>query len=223
MDNDNSLLKWTGAAVGTVVVCFLLGYFILPKGGGAQEPSPQIAAASPTPSPSPMPLQESTTKPLKLKDITEADAEARRKEEERKAAEAAQAALAASPSPTPEAPPDENGTEVVVDNPPTSGDAPPPTPEPTPEPKSETPRPTPPSPPVRTVPDALYRVRVGDSYATRDDAESLAGELRGRGFQPIVIKAGKGFAVQVGAFKERKGAEEKQKELTNNGYDARIK
>jgi hypothetical protein len=72
-------------------------------------------------------------------------------------------------------------------------------------------------------PDTVYRVRVKDAFNSHDDADQLASELKGRGFSATVMPSGKGrFEVQVGAYKDKKRAEEKQKELEKNSYKTRV-
>lgn len=247
MDNDKSLLKWSGAAVATVVVCFFLGYFILPRTRG-DEPQPPAPTPSPEPTPAPRQLavEAVPTQRLTLNDITAQKEAERRKLEERKKQDALAAEKAARDAETAAGGGAEDGTLTLT---PDNGAIPPPdgTPPPTdgttapPEPATDNPgapRVSVPPPagdvkPAGTEPrtgaerptgsDSLFRVRVGDPVASRSAADTLAGELRGRGFQPIVLKTDRGYVVQMGAFRDRKGAEEKQKELADKGYDAHIR
>lgn len=251
MDNDKSLIKWSGAAVGTVIVCFFLGYFILPR-GRTDEPTQETAmAATPTPTPAPQPLvaEPVVTQRLALTDITEKkEAERRRLEEKQKqetlaaekAARDAEAAAAEGnadgdgsitmtpdtgavppsdggiPEPNGVPPGDAKPVREGAEGPPTPKvSVPPPTGDVVPAPERRSPDPA--------TNDNLFRVRIGDPHASRGPADSLASELRGRGYQPIVLKTDRGFVVQIGAFRDRKGAEEKQKELAASGYDARIR
>ena len=67
----------------------------------------------------------------------------------------------------------------------------------------------------------LYRVQVG-AFSVRANADSLANELKGRGYSPIVITSGGLYKVQVGAFSVRANAEALVNELKVKGYDAII-
>ena len=56
MDSDNSALKWTAAAVGVILVCFCLGYYVLgpnarpgARGVGADPNGITIVATNPSP------------------------------------------------------------------------------------------------------------------------------------------------------------------------------
>ena len=77
MDSDNPTLRWSLAAVGVVVVCFCLGYFVFGSKGST---APEVAVASPSPEPTPaaLPVTMVNNQPLQVEDIT-AEKEAERK------------------------------------------------------------------------------------------------------------------------------------------------
>jgi len=220
MDSDNPTLKWSLAAVGVVVVCFCLGYFVL----GSKGPAPTLQAtpssATPVPQPSNLPVTMVENQELTVQDVTaEKEAERKRKEEaERKKREAAQKAAEelATPdpeaTPTPEATPDPDAT---------------PTPEPTPTPKAEaTPKPEPTATPKPAESKTLFRVRVGGSFKTHEEAEKTVALLQGRGYAAVIkadMRGGKKvYHVQVGAYSDAKSAERTKTEMENNGFDASI-
>jgi cell division protein FtsN len=101
---------------------------------------------------------------------------------------------------------------------------PPPDTEPT-RPSPE-PKPLPPAPePEPSASSVLHRVRVG-TFEKRDNAQALATELSGRGFQAVTSPAqvnGKTvYHVQVGAFRNETEARNQQKALERNGYDTTL-
>lgn len=220
MDADNPTLKWSLAAVGVVVVCFCLGYFVLGSKGPAQGPQPTPATATPAPQPSNLPITMVENQSLNVQEVTaEKEAERKRKEEaEKKKKEAAQAAQElATPdpdaTPTPEPTPDPDAT---------------PTPEPTPTPKAEaTPKPEPTATPKPTAENkSLFRVRVGGNFKTHEEAEKTLALLQGRGYAAVIkadMRGGKKvYHVQVGAYSDQKSAERTKAEMENNGFDASI-
>ncbi|MDX1934643.1 MAG: SPOR domain-containing protein [Capsulimonadales bacterium] len=93
-----------------------------------------------------------------------------------------------------------------------------PTPKPTPEPKAAAVAETRPNGP-------RFRVQVG-SYNSKQAADNIAGELRGRGFSTSIVTEESGskatFHVQVGAYNNRANASNTLRELEANGYEARI-
>lgn len=220
MDSDNPTLKWSLAAVGVVVVCFCLGYFVLGSKGPAPTAQATPSLATPAPQPSNLPVTMVENQELNVQDVTaEKEAERKRKEEaERKKLEAAQKAAEelATPdpeaTPTPEATPDPDAT---------------PTPEPTPTPKAEaTPKPEPNATPKPAESKTLFRVRVGGSFKTREEAEKTVALLQGRGYAAVIkadMRGGKKvYHVQVGAYSDEKSAERTKTEMENNGFDASI-
>lgn len=305
MENDKSLLKWSVAAVATVVVCFLLGYFVLPKGRDdmpekiVQEPAPSPAAQSPAPS-------ADTTQPdrLALRDVT-----AKKAEEERAEADRLRSDAAATPAEPGKEDPSVDSDSMVLepDNaavPPPDADAGTPTnettspgvppatnppaaptsaqepksppatkpisdrasapstapsktqsPERVPErpnlppkrsdkPKSDETRsrpdrrpklsePAPPKAEVRpagtreTVPNPdrsqLLRVRVGGVAKKRAETDAVVNRLRDKGFKPMVLPSDGGYVVQIGAFRDRAGADRQRALLSKAGFDAEIR
>lgn len=235
MDSDNPTLKWSLAAVGVVVVCFCLGYFVFGSKAPrlASEPS-VVAQATPSPVPSGLPITVVDNQGLQIEDVTaEKEAQQKRKEEEeRKKREAAQKAAEEAllePTPAPE--------ETPVEDP----DVPTPSPEPdkTGE-NTEKEKPTP-APSIADKPTvtketgtepkdasakSLYRVRVGGSFRSREEAEKTIELLRGRGYAAVIkadLRGGKKvYHVQVGAYSDSKSAERTKTEMENNGFDASI-
>lgn len=67
----------------------------------------------------------------------------------------------------------------------------------------------------------LYRVQVG-AFSVRTNAEALANELIGQGYDAIIVTSGTLYKVQVGAFSVRANAEALVAELKSKGYDAII-
>ncbi|HVK04738.1 MAG TPA: SPOR domain-containing protein [Armatimonadaceae bacterium] len=158
--------------------------------------------------------------------------------------------VTASPSP-PAVGPDEEGEPAAARPPRTAGPDTPvtapnsvpvaaPAPMPSPLPPRETPPPAPPAtrpgnstppaaaPPTAGAPPAgpLFRVRVG-TFAERENAQNLATELNGRGYQAS-IQSDRGangktvYRLQVGAYRDEKNAREIVAELKANGYDATL-
>jgi cell division protein FtsN len=228
MDSDNPTLKWSLAAVGVVVVCFCLGYFVL----GSKGPAPTVQAtpslATPAPQPSNLPVTMVENQELTVQDVTEEkEAERKRKEEaERKKREAAQKAAEELATPDPDATP----TPEATPNPDAT-----PTPEPTPTPKAEaTPKPEPTATPIpKATPTpkpieskTLFRVRVGGTFKTHEEAEKTVALLQGRGYTAVIkadMRGGKKvYHVQVGAYSDEKSAERTKTEMENNGFDASI-
>ena len=243
MDSDNPTLRWSLAGVGVVVVCFCLGYFVFGTKGSA-EPAVTVQT-TPSPEATPASLQVTTVENqgLQVEDITaEKEAERKRKEAAEKAkleaklkaeaAKAAEEALKAEATPAP----DDESTDPDVAKPKADDEKPKAEDE---KPKADDEKPKAdedknktddekPKPEADKEPSSksLYRVRVGGSKSSRDDAEKLVAELRGRGYTPSIIadqRKGKTvFHVQAGAFSDADGAERRRKELENNGYDVRI-
>ena len=237
MDSDSPTLKWSLAAVGVVVVCFCLGYFVFGSKGTpvVNEPSPTLA--TPSPPPLSLPLTAVDNQGLRVEDVTaEKEAARKRKEEEQRAkleaAQKAADAAAAEPTPAPE--------EVPVETPT-------PSPEPAkraetsekekpPVPEKEKPTPAPADKPTVTKEagiepkeasaKSLYRVRVGGNFPSREDAEKTIALLRGRGYAAVIkadLRGGKKvYHVQVGAYSDSKSAERTKTEMENNGFDASI-
>lgn len=236
MDSDNPTLRWSLAGVGVVVVCFCLGYFVFGTKSPAE--SDTIVQTTPSPEATPASLQVTTVENqgLQVEDITaEKEAERKRKEAAEKAkqeaklkaeaAKAAEEALKAEATPAP----DEETVEPDVAKPKADDEKPKADDE---KPKADDEKPKVDDEKPKAEPDkepsskSLYRVRVGGSKSSRDDAEKLVAELRGRGYTPSIIadqRKGKTvFHVQAGAFSDEDGAERRRKELENNGYDVRI-
>ena len=67
----------------------------------------------------------------------------------------------------------------------------------------------------------IYRVQVG-AFSVKANADNLANELRGKGYNSIVVTVGGLYKVQVGAFSIRSNAETLANELKAKGYDAVI-
>lgn len=231
MDSDNSALKWTAAAVGVILVCFCLGYYVLGpnarRGTGTTDPNGiTIVALKPSPSPSDTGIfitEKTAEIEAKRKKLAEAAAKKKADDEAKKLAEDAAAKLkaeaaaakkAAEATPTPTPSPDPTPTPEETASPDAT-----PTPESTDEP---TPTPAPTATPVSKI---IYRVRVG-SYDSQDTARSLATELNGRGYSTSVVIDRSGdktlYQIQVGAFRDEKTAKDTQKELKTNGYEATI-
>ncbi len=244
MDSDNPTLKWSLAGVGVVVVCFCLGYFVF----GTKGPSEPVTTVQATPSPAATPgsLQVTSVdnQPLHVEDITaEKEAERKRKEAVEKAKleaklkeEAAKAAATPVPDETTssnEEPvnTDEENTKPATDVEKPATDVEKPATD-VDKPKTDVEKPKTDVEKPKAVAEkepsskSLYRVRVGGAKSSREDAERLVAELRGRGYTPSIIadqRKGKTvFHVQAGAFSDADGAERRKKELENNGYDARI-
>lgn len=254
MDSETPVLKWTAAAVGVIVACFCLGYYVLgPSARGGGQEAGTAKSGEPTPKPTALAVAqiEERTEQVEAKRRAEEEKkrkdeeERKRKEEEKKKAEEEKKKLEeekklleASPSPSPS--PDGTPTPTPTpETPPATseGNEKPPTPEGQPEQPKATPTPTPtpaptPTPTPKPTPtperrsDDLHRVRVGGRFDSREKAAALAAELAGRGFPASVIAEKRGdktvFRVQAGAYRDRSKAEEKEKELSSNGYSVSI-
>ncbi len=261
MDSENPTLKWSLAAVGVVVVCFCLGYFVFGTKGAPSDATPAVATSSPEPTPSGLQITAVESQGLQVEDITaEKEAARKRKEEAERAREEAKLKAAdpgiieASPSPSPDetltdtkdedpsktepdpVKPEVDPTTTEPDKTKSEGDKPKVEPDKT-KPEGDKPKVEPDKPKTegekskteseKTVASKnLFRVRIGGAKSTRDDAEKLVAELRGRGYTPTIIadqRKGKTiYHVQAGAFSDSDGAERRKKELENNGYDARV-
>ncbi|MES2465062.1 MAG: SPOR domain-containing protein [Armatimonadota bacterium] len=208
MDSDNSALKWTAAAVGVILVCFCLGYYVLgpnarPDGRRpAQDSSGLTIVAKAPPATPPSPgifITEKTAEieakrkkaaeEAKKKAEEEEKKKAKEEEEKKKAEEeAAEKAALTSPSPDPTPTPESTPTPEETATP-----EPTPTPESTETPTPATPTPTPtPAAATRTI----YRVRVG-GYDSEESARSLAAELNGRGYSTSVVTDRSGLVTSV--------------------------
>ncbi|WP_395091202.1 SPOR domain-containing protein [Armatimonas sp.] len=238
-------MKWSLAAVGVVVVCFCLGYFVFGSKGGTPE---NIVVATPTPAPPPsLPVTMVDNHGLQVEDITaEKEADRKRREEAEKARLAAKLKLEqeqeqaklveptpdpdvtatpdpdAMPTPDPDAmPTPEPKTTISNDPAKPAGEASKPEGE---KPKQEIEKPKPGE--EKTASKSLFRVRVGGPKASREDAEKLIAELRGQGYSPTIIadqRKGKTvFHVQLGAFSDAAAAERRKKELERNGHDVSV-
>uniref|UniRef100_UPI003752E760 SPOR domain-containing protein n=1 Tax=Armatimonas sp. TaxID=1872638 RepID=UPI003752E760 len=246
-DSDNPTLKWSLAAVGVVVVCFCLGYFVFGSKGGTPE---NIVVATPTPAPPPsLPVTMVDNQGLQVEDITaEKEADRKRREAAEKARleaklkqeqEQEQAKLV-EPTPDPDTTATPDPDAVPTPDPDTTA-------TPTPDPKATaTSDPVKPAEEVnkpegdkpkqdtekaksdeeKTPSKSLYRVRVGEAKSSREDAEKLIAELRGQGYSPTIIadqRKGKTvFHVQLGAFSDAAAAERRKKELERNGHDVSV-
>ena len=236
MDSETPIVKLIAGAVGLVVVCFCVGFFLL-GGRSSSNPAPVVATrtdATPPPltvesanSPQLSVIETSERKPttspslrVGSANVTEEAVPAPRPTTEPKEKPApSDTSEGAAPAPT--------SKPVAAKRKPSTGDA-----LPLPAPRADEKEPTPEpdksasgdeSKPGDGGSDSLYRVRVKNSFGSHDDADQLASELKGRGFAASVMPAGKGkFQVQIGAYKDKKRAEEKQKELEKNNYETHI-
>ena len=72
---------------------------------------------------------------------------------------------------------------------------------------------------------AHYRVQTG-TFANRKNAESLAADLRDRGYKPDVRavqgEAGTLYRVEIGEYKTRQGAQDLVDELSGKGYSPSV-
>lgn len=240
MDSESTpIVKLIAGAVGLVVVCFCVGFFLL-GGRSSGNGAVPVAAAQPDATPSPIALEGGDSPKLSVVETTERRPSAPGNLRVADASPAGEATPAPKSTPKPHAksspPPSDTsegatgvGAGKSATNKPKSGGTgdgvqiPAPqegTAEATPKPDA-----TEADDPSSTPGDAksLYRVRVKNSFGSHDDADQLASELKGRGFAATVMPAGKGkFQVQIGAYKDKKRAEEKQKELEKNNYDTHI-
>ncbi|MGC4048117.1 MAG: SPOR domain-containing protein [Armatimonas sp.] len=216
MDSETPIIRYIAGAVGVVLICFCVGYFLLgPRPGTA---APAVAQASPAPEPSAVVVRGPAPK-LTVLETTASDSQ-------HMDAERHDATHEATPAPTPSP----QATAIPERKPKQDGDEPIKIPAPKPDAlpgDDEEVKPADPpvdaAKPAESGADTVYRVRVKDSFGSHDDAEQLASELKGRGFSATVMPAGKGkFEVQIGAYKDKKRAEDKQKELEKNSYKTRI-
>ena len=233
MDSETPIVKLIAGAVGLVVVCFCVGFFLL--GGRAGGGTTNVAVAQPEASPSPLIVQSATSPKLSVIETGErksTPAPGMRVATSRSAEEATPGPRA-TPNPKSAATPlprdTDEGVAPATDTKASSGkqknggsvDT-----VQIPAPNDEGDETTSPAPPTEETPpstDSLYRVRVKNAFSSHDDADQLASELKGRGFAATVMPSGKGkFQVQIGAYKDKKRAEEKQKELEKNNYETHV-
>jgi cell division septation protein DedD len=235
MDSDNQTLRWSLITVGIVIVCFFLGYFILSPKSAEPQTSPSTTPSSNTLATAPPQklATESIDNSLKIVDITaEKEAERKKLAEEKKRKE--QEALLAQPTPepipavAPEATPKPKETD---EKPTPEPDATPDIdktvstePEATPTPAPETDKK--PTPEPGTEGKSLFRVRVGGSFSSQDDAKALTEELRGKSISSVIKADQRGgktiYFVQIGAYSDKKSADRAKLMLESNGYDATI-
>ena len=236
MDSETPVLKWTAAAVGVILVCFCIGYFVLgpngsptPAPGGGMSVTPVATSTLAQPSAHAVPvggglLVDERTDEIAAKQKAQeeakkklADAEATKKADSEAKAHAEEAAAAAAAvvnapaaTPTPDVAPVAGGAPSAA---------------PTPADAVTVPPVAAPVEPSAPHPDTVYRVRVG-SFASRDAAKGLATELNGRGYTAVIVadsSGGKvGYRLQVGAYRDKKSAEGIQQELKANGYDSTV-
>lgn len=76
-----------------------------------------------------------------------------------------------------------------------------------------------PQPEGTATPSGLTKVRVGNGPSAKASADRLARRLRSKGFTPAVLPEGDGYIVQLGAFKDRKGADSVADKLRASGFD----
>ena len=233
IEPETPVIKYAAVAVGVIIVCFLLGYFVLgpsarPPGTVVADGGPEVIV-QPTTIPAPPTVRPRPPAPsVQVEERTE-EVEARRKKEEerRKAEEEKRRAREKEEEEKrrqeekerreAEAKEREEGGGDSATGPDagtpgeTTGSAE--QPGGTEAPGSETP----------AVP--VYRVRVGP-YDSRSGAQDLAVELNGRGYATYtVLEQANGktvYFVQVGAHRDEATARELQKELKANGYDASV-
>ncbi len=67
----------------------------------------------------------------------------------------------------------------------------------------------------------LYRVQVG-AYSVRDNAESMARQLRADGYDTYMVTADGFYKVQTGAFRVKGNADKLAAKLKKDGYDTYI-
>jgi DedD protein len=225
MDSETPIVRYIAGAVGVVLVCFCVGYFLLgPRPGSA---TPVVSEASPSPEPSTLVVRGPAPK-LTVLETTPSKPPQLTTERRDTVPSRVEATPAPKPSPQTEATPApvnegrkprRDGDEPLKLPAPKADEKPADDEEVQPaDPADDTTKPT-----DGGGPDTVYRVRVKDSFGSHDDADQLASELKGRGFSATVMPAGKGkFEVQIGAYKDKKRAEEKQKELEKNSYKTRI-
>ncbi len=225
MDSETPIVRYIAGALGVVLVCFCVGYFVLGTRPGTA--STAVAEASPSPEPSTLVVRGPAPPRLTVLETTEQ--KPARLETERRASSPGTREEA---TPAPKATPAPDATPAPEARKPRKGDD---EPLKLPAPKPGDDKPTADDEEVKPAPDdevkptgnggndTVYRVRVKDSFGSHDDADQLATELKGRGFSATVMPSSKGkFEVQIGAYKDKKRAEEKQKELEKNSYKTRI-
>jgi cell division septation protein DedD len=241
MDSETPYLKWTAAAIGFIIVCFSVGFFVLGPKGASQQANNGVGGATanasntplvPKTTPAPdLNIVETTTareatairikdleaeveklkadntdltKQLRAKAQVESDAAAARAQATREASTHIERPHLPSESATPEPEATPRGNEnsnTTSDTPPSDANK---------ENKSD------------KNDKKLYRVLVGP-FDSRDEANTKSDEMKSRGYAALVRKdlnSGR-YYVQNGVF-SKQNAEERQKELKNNGYDADI-
>ena len=242
MDSETPIIRLIAGAVGVVILCFCVGFFLLgPRGGSSATVAASVPLAQATPSP--LEVRASSAPQLSVVETTERKPQLRTPlrvatDRTTEASPAPSPRPALKPSPAPDDTAEgaaagssdgkpgvgksrEKSSEGGVDpiQLPAPGDAEGAKPDKSADGDAATAE----AKPADGGAGTLYRVRVKNSFSSHDDADQLASELKGRGFPASVMPAGKGrFQVQIGAYKDRKGAEAKQKELAKNNYDTHI-
>jgi len=304
VENDKSLLKWSVAAVATVVVCFLLGYFVLPN---RRETLPESIVEVPRKAPETAAPKKPTGSDgpgrLALQDVTARKTAEQQAEQDRVRAETPPA-TADQGATGGETPPDDGAIVLEPDNasvpppdpdvaepastpaqsgtqtPPSAPERSKPAPEPktTPDPQKAVPsrpgtvprtaaeprpnrpgakrtpkqservaatRPNPdrqrpklsePPPPKSDIGAAgpkdtasavetngLLRVRVGGTVRKRSATDTLVNRLRDKGFKPMVLPDDGGYVIQIGAFRDKAGAQRQVQLLENAGFSAVVR
>ena len=81
----------------------------------------------------------------------------------------------------------------------------------------------PPTPPVTPPPtgDVLYRVQTG-AFTKKENADKLAAELKGKGFDTYIVQIDGYYKVQVGAYSQKANADAMLAKIKTSGYDAFI-
>ncbi len=220
-EGDPADLKLVVGVGAFIVLCFLVGYFVLGKNFGGNSAPTEPAATTPTvvanktpPTPTghltvidKTALMEAKRKKAEEEAKKKADAEAKKTAEEeakKLAALEAQAKLG-SPSPSPSATPDPDdpglakSDPAIITPPATDGDNPP-APKPTPTP---TPAPTPTPPPAPVVPDKPEEKPVPVPPA----ASVFTGPL---------------YRVRVGTFDKKENAVTRAAQLNAAGYETSL-
>ena len=239
MDSETPYLKWTAAAIGFVIVCFCVGFFVLgPKGatqtgstgGGTVRPAAVNNIIIPKTTPAPdLNIVETTTAreaaTLRIKDLEaeveklksdNADMERRIRAKSQAEIEAANTRAQARRDAEAEA-----KRERVPKEP---SDQATPEPDKTDKPDKVKENNTEGNNGTKSEEknSKLYRVLVGP-FDSRDEATNKSDEMKSRGYAAIVRKdmnSGR-YYVQNGVF-SKQNAEERQKELHNNGYDVDV-
>lgn len=70
-------------------------------------------------------------------------------------------------------------------------------------------------------PRKLYKVQVG-AFSIRENAQRLVNELKGKGYETIIVVSDGLYKVQAGAFSIKRNAEKLLQQLKLDGYDAFI-